>query len=1275
MTDDDTGMDDSDAGVDDRRARDARAAAKALKRGNATQRQAWRDAMRGQPDRAALADAVARLESSEAAPRRGGRRGPGPLAAPSTTAAGRWVPIGPSVVRRGMSVGRPRVTGRINDLAVSTDGLRAYAGSGNGGLWYTEDAGATWSPVGGWATRERMAGDRTSGLTVGCVDVAFGADRSSDLVIVGTGDVAANSTGSGPAQGGSGVLSAGGPVTVAEPPDTPWEPDDHSLALVEGERIYRTVRDPATDAGATAGARVDRVIACGTAGLVVGVRQPVAAGGGFPARGTYQWTPCALAWAGGGPDPAGWPGVPMFTDALWLPGGRLVLAVNRFGVVVSDDAGATISPVPTLNRPLVVVDDRVSLAHAAGNRVYALFASAGVAAVRQIGDATANPPVATPLVGVPNAFGGGQSFYDQCIAVDRPTVPAAQDLDGTADGAVDRLYIGGDTLWLAAQQENVASLWVVDVQAAQTVTAAPGISTTGLPPAGDGAIQPGLVGNTVHPDVHVIRLVGPPGNRTVWVGCDGGVFVSTSGGRVNSFAPRVSGMATLEAGFVAAHPVSGQCLAIGVQDNGVLRRSGDTVWDVVYAGDGGGVAFHPARPDILVGQWTRGVWQGNDASFVDPLHRNPLVARWATIRGEREFRISSFYAGASAVARGAGGRVAVGTNRVWLTDDLGGAAPCTWRVLPVHTASTGAPAGDRRTAGGADINAASTRRGQPLGGAPVTNFGAVHTIKWVSDTELLAAFENGIVRWTQLPSGNWVDKRWSLRARSVLIPRDETITDLAPVPGTHDFYVTILGRAFAENETVWWYSSATDRFSRTLLRRRLDGPGNALGPLDPAYAVVVDPGHPDQVYVGTATGVWHGTRRDDAGLHDWVLFDNGLPQTAVQDLSIWVDPTVPPPPAVPPPVADRRRLLRAAVQARGVWEVDLLEPAQRRTYVRVHAHDDRRMLPTPMTDPLQPPTVALPAHSSPDIVIRPRVPVAAPPVWLGGPITAGNNPNPYQLWQFQSALRWRHPNVVPTGQWVAPLGDIVAFERDRLSLPPGQFIDRALWDPIVGTRLAPDLSVAPGPVGSFAVFRPAWSTPTVPTLPAGEVDLMDCVVPPGLSGANWSVYSEPSTVDVLLHHRDSRTVAAGDAWAVLLWRFVPTLADGLSAPVADVVDLHTRAWTSPAQGGPTPAGWTVARLPDGSARHPLTVPLDARTPRAISIDVDLTAPALPAVAPVAVVFLALVGSFHDDVDPPNNPILPIAPLPVTVDQLVRQWPYAACRVLALGPRPTVPAVP
>lgn len=1251
----------------------ARAATKAAKQGNARRRQAWRETMRGQPDRAALADALARLEAAEAAPRRG-RRGSGPLAAPSNTAAGRWVPIGPSVVRRGQAAGRPRVTGRINDLAVSANGLRAYAASGNGGLWYTDDAGSTWCPVGGWVMRGRVAGGRVSALTVGCVEVVFGADAAHDLVLVGTGDVAAYAGFAGATTGGIGMLSAVGPVTLSATHDDPWEPDVNTLASFEGARIYRIVHDPATDPGETTGARRHRVIVCSSIGLFIGVRQAVPAAGGFPARGTYQWTPCALAFAVP-PAPAGWPATPVWTDALWLPGGRLVLAVDTFGLVTSDNAGMTIAPVPTLSQPGTAIDGRLSLARAAGNRIYTLYASGGAGVVEQIPDATLSPPVSAVVNGVPAVFGRGQADYDQCIAVDRAPVPAAQDLDGTADSTVDRLYLGGDTLLPTGVPEWVGSVWVVDVQAALTVVPAPGISTVGAPPLGVGATDAGLVGNTIHPDVHTIRLTGPAANRTVWVGCDGGIFVSTAGGRVHSFAPRVSGLSTVEAGFLASHPLSGHYLGLGVQDNGVLVRTGDSVWEEVYRGDGGGVAFHPTRHHVLVGQWTGGAWQGNDASFIDPLHRNPLNPNWGTITGDREFKLSAFYSGAAAIARGAGGRVAVGTNRIWLTDDLGGVGPCTWRVLPVNTSATGASSGDRRTAAGADINVAATTRGVPSGRTPVTKFGAVHTTKWVSDTELLAAFKNGIVRWRQLPSGNWVDKRWSLRASSVLIPRDQTITDLAPVPGTHDFYLTTIGTLGNDTETVWWYSSTDDRFRRTGLRRILPGPLGVLGPLDPAYAVVVDPGHVDQVYVGTATGVWHGTRRDDAGRHDWVFFDNGLPQAGVQDLAIWVDPTVPPLPAAPPPIANRPRLLRAAVQSRGVWEVDLLTDARRRTYLRVHSHDDRRTLPTPMTDPRQAPTVALPSHSSPDIVIRPRVPVAAPPVWPGGPINVGNNPNPYQLWQFQTALRWHHPNIVPTGQWIDPLGDIVAFERNRLALPPGQFIDRVLWDPIVGTRLAPDFTVAPGPVGSFAVCRPAWSTPTVPTLPAGEVDLMECVVPPGFSGANWSVYSEPSTVDVLLHHRDSRTVAAGDAWGVLMWRFAPTLADGLTAPVAGVVDLHTRAWTSAAQGGPTPAGWTVARLPDGSARHPLTVPLDARTPRAISIDVDLTPPALPAVAPVAVVFLALVGSFNDDVEPPNNPILPIAPLPVTVDQLVRQWPYAACRVVALGPRPTVPAVP
>ena len=49
---------------------------------------------------------------------------------------------------------------------------------------------------------------------------------------------------------------------------------------------------------------------------------------------------------------------------------------------------------------------------------------------------------------------------------------------------------------------------------------------------------------------------------------------------------------------------------------------------------------------------------------------------------------------------------------------------------------------------------------------------------------------------------------------------------------------------------------------------------------------------------------------------------DGLPEAEVQDLDIWVDPTV------AAPVAATARLLRAGVQARGVWEVDLAADAK-----------------------------------------------------------------------------------------------------------------------------------------------------------------------------------------------------------------------------------------------------------------------------------------------------------------------------------------------------------
>ena len=116
------------------------------------------------------------------------RRGPAPLGEPTVSTTDRWVPIGPSVVRRGQAVDRPRVSGRIRDLAVHRDGTRAYAATARGGVWYTDDGGSTWAPVGAWAEPARVAGGSNLADACGSILVSFGATAAQDFVMVGTGE-------------------------------------------------------------------------------------------------------------------------------------------------------------------------------------------------------------------------------------------------------------------------------------------------------------------------------------------------------------------------------------------------------------------------------------------------------------------------------------------------------------------------------------------------------------------------------------------------------------------------------------------------------------------------------------------------------------------------------------------------------------------------------------------------------------------------------------------------------------------------------------------------------------------------------------------------------------------------------------------------------------------------------------------------------------------------------------------------------------------------------
>jgi hypothetical protein len=158
----------------------------------------------------------------------------------------------------------------------------------------------------------------------------------------------------------------------------------------------------------------------------------------------------------------------------------------------------------------------------------------------------------------------------------------------------------------------------------------------------------------------------------------------------------------------------------------------------------------------------------------------------------------------------------------------------------------------------------------------------------------------------------------------------------------------------------------------------------------------------------------------------------------------------------------------------------------------------------------------------------------------------------------------------------------------------------------------------------------------------------------------WTVFRERSTVDVLLHHRDSRPVPPPSAFAVVLWQSAPTRAALLALGATDLVAFLAGVHVA-GVGGVPPAlagGWNLVTTLGGSAMQTLHTPLDARLPRAVSVDVDLSG----VTSGHRVLVVALVGSLADD------PVTAPVGAPATIADLVQAWPHAALRVVRVTTR-------
>jgi hypothetical protein len=1017
----------------------------------------------------------------------------GGLAAPASGRSKLWQLLGPFTVIHGQATGTPRIAGRVNQLAVHSDGQRIYAASGNGGIWYSSDGGASWRSLGGFAPTNTPEVNRPAQRnSCGTVRVQFGATEADDDVFVGTGEATglpsqpAPEAQPGHALGGIGILVAHGPAASISP--DPWTREAKNLL---GAGVMRI----AVDAGGT-------TVAAATS---IGLFQRPAAPGV-----DVDWTKVA--------------GTPFSTltddcsDVLWTAGDggtrpeRLWVWVgtgSNAGLWVRATGQPNFKQIAT---PGFSAARAVLAASDPPDQIFVLNDAGGVPMLFRVAAAGAADPVATAVAITANVL-QTQGFYDIALAVH--------------PNNANRIVLGGCTF--AATTPDGTSL------------------TDGAVVMGDVALVTGVLtfsavtplGMGVHSDVHDV-VYSNSGNR-LWASCDGGVFRSDQPTKQVGFYPRNDGLAIIESNYIASHPTCEGYMACGLQDNGLIERLSNEVWDHTGVGDGGGVVFDPLRPDRVLREHFRGFWSSNDGTVAAA----GLLTR-GTSFASSEHKASAFYSEAAAIAHRRTavapaapdvGQIIVGTTRVWYTENFGS----SWVTLP--TGSDPLPANLTQDAFGEKVTVC---RWQSPDVAWILGQGTIKRYFRTPGSDAAA----GPGTWTVDPiiKKGVKNKKDATPAEGAV--RDSDVwTDIAvnldPAPGPDQppavhgtkgaLYLGTIGKPDDANvDTLWWFDGTSGWF-RTHLR---DGVGGVPAPVT---AIVCDPDHPEEVYVGTTVGVWRGVRTQVGNANPtwaWESRVNGLPEAAVEDLAIFSDGGI--------------RLLRAAIASRGVWELRLdVDDVADLTYVR--AHDDDLRYRARAVEKKRDQTTARSWHGSPDVRPR-RAPLArtAPSTlpWTQG---SGAAIDASALSRFQAALRSKSgdPRVRATGAWDSYFNEVL---RD------------------LGAPIAPS---PPAPAGTVSIDATYWNdkmqAPHSTAEPWGagtptEADLREltaALTEGDLAAASCALPATRLKVEIVVHQRGLDPVNGANVRVTLL-RWI------------DPATKHAARWDDSTTWPSTNAPWTAA---------------------------------------------------------------------------------------------------
>ncbi|MBL0210476.1 MAG: immunoglobulin domain-containing protein [Holophagaceae bacterium] len=382
-----------------------------------------------------------------------------------------------------------------------------------------------------------------------------------------------------------------------------------------------------------------------------------------------------------------------------------------------------------------------------------------------------------------------------------------------------------------------------------------------------------------HADFHCAATSDAGGTHRIFIGNDGGLFVSTNGGTTWDDTKNVGIISHLV--FAMASGPLNNCDAnsvlMGLQDNGTHNRIGATsVFDQTNGGDGFGVGWSQAT---------------NAASLSSYVYNNIYRCTSNPPDDQSKFGIPPFTPNFS----GGLGTLS-GASYYFVTPIITapfGADP-TGTVFYTYS-NTGAGTNSKKifmTSGGGNWTSlgtlpSPTGPGSQVGVRAVSHGVGLHP---TDGNRIAAACNAGYVITTTNAGSLWT-------ARDLI--------GTVPASGARTWQGFNSSVAWVDNNTLFACSESTGADSIHVVKSTDGGANwaaseNGLPDL-PVVKIVADPGDANTLYAATWLGVYRTT---DQGAN-WSLFGAGLPQALVSDL--YIHPT--------------SSFLRASIYGRGIWQV------------------------------------------------------------------------------------------------------------------------------------------------------------------------------------------------------------------------------------------------------------------------------------------------------------------------------------------------------------------